>query len=82
MPRRVKIADRVLFNDEILKILKKFDAYARCEGAKGGEPSVAHFHSLYGKELGFSYRSLVRWLSLRRRYGNADKTDVDGRRRR
>lgn len=69
MPARVTIADRALFDDEIRAILNAFDAYVRAEQANGAEPTVARFHALRGKELGFTVQSLQRWLTMRRRYG-------------
>ena len=71
MPPRVGIAHGVLFDEGILKILREFDSYAQAELEKGSEPSPARFHALRGEELGFSPRSLKRWLLLRRRYGPA-----------
>lgn len=68
VPPRVNIAERVLFDEDIRKILREFDVYARAERAKGSEPSVARFHALRGKELKFSLDSLKRWLSLRRQF--------------
>lgn len=69
MSARVTIAGRALFDDERLKILREFDAYVRAERAKGSEPSVTQFHALRGRELKFSGQSLLRWIVLRRRYG-------------
>ena len=69
MPPRMNIAERVLFNEDMRKILREFDAYSRAELAKGAEPTLVRFHALRGKELGFSPNSLKRWLSLRRRFG-------------
>ena len=69
MPPRYTISSRALFGDEILGILKGFDAYVRAELARGSQPSVADFHSLRGAELKFSEQSLLRWLDLRRRHG-------------
>ena len=69
VPPRVNIAERVLFDEDIRKILLEFDIYARTERARGSEPTLARFHALRGNELGFSLVSLKRWLSLRRRFG-------------
>jgi hypothetical protein len=69
VPPRVNIAERVLFDAHIRKILKEFDSYARAERAKGCDPTVAQFHALRGEKLRFSADSLKRWLSLRKRYG-------------
>jgi hypothetical protein len=68
VPPRVNIAERVLFDEHIRRILKEFDSYAQAERAKGSEPTAARFHALRGKELRFSADSLKRWLSLRKRY--------------
>jgi hypothetical protein len=69
MSARATIAGCALFGDERLKILREFDAYVRAERAKGFEPSVAQFHALHGAEFKFSSQSLLRWIALRRRYG-------------
>ena len=68
VPPRVNIAERVLFDEDIRKILREFDVYARTERTKGSEPSLTRFHALRGKELKFSLDSLKRWLSLRRQF--------------
>jgi hypothetical protein len=71
LPPRDHIAERVLFDENIRKILREYDSYARAEPERDPEPVAARFHALRGKELGFSPRSLKRWLLLRRRYGLA-----------
>ncbi|HEY6983714.1 hypothetical protein [Reyranella sp.] len=74
MSARVTIAGRALFGEERLRILSAFDAYARAARAQGVEPSVTQFHSLKGAELGFSARSLRRWVALRRQYTDSNGT--------
>jgi hypothetical protein len=69
LPPRDRIAERVLFEESVRKILREYDAYARAEPEKDSEPVTARFHALRGKDLGFSRDSLKRWLLLRRRYG-------------
>jgi hypothetical protein len=71
---RFTIAEYALFGEDILRILREFDAYVRNEPAQGLEPTAARFAALHGKELNFSDRSLVRWLALRRRYGARGST--------
>jgi hypothetical protein len=69
MSARYTILERLLFDDQTLKILAEFDAYAQAQPEKRLELTVADFHSLRGTELQFSEHSLRRWLSLRRRFG-------------
>jgi hypothetical protein len=69
LPPRDHIAERVLFDESVRKILREYDAYAMGSAEKDVEPVAARFHALRGEELGFSRASLKRWLLLRRRYG-------------
>ena len=69
MPPRDHIAERVLFDENVRKILTEYDAYARAAPERDAEPIAVRFHTLRGKEVGFSRESLKRWLLLRRRYG-------------
>lgn len=70
MSARVTIADHALFDEERLRILRAFDAFARAARARGVEPTVTQFYSLKGAELGFSARSLRRWVALRRQFAD------------
>ena len=69
MPPRDKIDEHILFSEDIRKVLREFDAYARSEPAKGAEATVEKFHALRGEALEFSHKSLQAWLSIRRRHG-------------
>jgi hypothetical protein len=71
MSARNTTFERLLFEDQTLRILDEFDAYARARPEKGVELKVADFHSLRGTELQFSDHSLRRWLALRSRFGEA-----------
>jgi hypothetical protein len=50
---RFTIAEYALFGEDILRILREFDAYVRNEPAQGLEPTAARFAALHGKELNF-----------------------------
>ena len=68
MPPREKIAEQILFSEDIRKILREFDNYAQLERAGGAEPTTEKFHALSGEALNFTHVSLQAWLSIRRRY--------------
>lgn len=68
MPPREKIAEQILFSEDIRKILREFDNYAQLERGRGAVPTTEMFHALSGEALKFSHESLSAWLSIRRRY--------------
>ena len=76
MPPRDKIAERVLFSEDIRKVLQEFDAYARSERARGAEPTAEKFHALRGEALQFSHKSLHAWLSIRRRHAQRSVCEI------
>lgn len=67
MPNRDSITERLLFDEQQLRILSEFDAYTQGQPNESVERNIINFRSLRGVELQFSDHALRRWLALRQR---------------